>query len=152
LFDNFFAAKISFPALRTARAELAAVSAADLRGNAQCVAIADLAVERRVRGNEDAFDKGMVREAPKKFLGGVAGTLLANQFQRLQRVMAPQFFPQRLGQIRHRLPTRHAMNVKPFQNLRDAVSRFAPRFKLRFQFFFGLRFDIEGHGDKVALF
>src|ERR1019366_7419015 len=56
LAHDFFDLKVPFPAFEPAGAEFAAVGAADLGGNAQRVAVARLAVERRVCRDEDALD------------------------------------------------------------------------------------------------
>ena len=51
LLDDFMDAEITLPTFESTRAEAAAVSATDLGGNAERVAIAGFAVKRRVRGD-----------------------------------------------------------------------------------------------------
>ena len=80
LFDDFVRRQVAFPAVESARAEFAAVGAADLRGDAERVAVARLAVERGIGGNQNAFDERMVVQPPEKFLRGVVRALLADEF------------------------------------------------------------------------
>ena len=75
-------AEIAFPAVEAAGAEFAAVGAADLRGDAERVPVAVVAVKRGVGGNQNAFDERMVGEPPEKFLRGVLRALFADEFQR----------------------------------------------------------------------
>ena len=74
--------RLRFQPVEPAGAEFAAVGAADLRGDAERVAVARLAVERRVRRDQHAFDERMVAQPPEEFLRGVARALFANQFER----------------------------------------------------------------------
>ena len=87
----------------------------------------------------------MVAQPPKKFLRRISRALLANQFERLKCVLIFQPLPQCFRQIRHRLPTRHAMHIQPLQQLRNAISRLAPRLKLRRYLICRLRFDVIEH-------
>ena len=80
-------AEIAFPAVEAAGAKFAAVGAADLRGNAERVAVAGLAVKRGIGGNQNTFDERAVGQLPEKFLRGVARALLADKFERLQRII-----------------------------------------------------------------
>ena len=102
-----------------------------MRGNAERVAVARLAVEGRVRGYEDAFDQSMVAQAPKEFPGGVAGALQCDQLERVHRVALRQALAQFLGEIGHGIPTTHTIRIKPVQQLAQAVVRLAPLFQAR---------------------
>jgi len=134
LFHDFIRREVAFPAVEAAGAKLAAVGAADLGGDAERVAVAGIAVKCGIGGDQDAFNEHMVVEPPEKFLGGVTRTLLADQFQVQEQEVLGEFFAQRLGQVRHRLPGRDAVDIQPFKQLRDAINRLAPRFELDFQF------------------
>lgn len=72
LLDDFMDAQIAFPTFEAAGAKTAAISAPNLGGDAEGVAITGLAVEGGIGRNKDAFNEGAVGEAPKEFLGGVA--------------------------------------------------------------------------------
>ena len=54
---DFVRMQVSLPAVESAGAEPASVRAADLRGDAERVAVAAVAVEGWIGGNEDAFDQ-----------------------------------------------------------------------------------------------
>ena len=94
LVDDFLHAQIAFPAVEAARAEFAAVGAADLRGDAERMAVAGVAVERRVGRDEHAFDERVVAQPPEEFLRGVARALFADQFEGGQGVMRAQLLAQ----------------------------------------------------------
>ena len=146
LLDDFIRREVAFPAVKPAGAEFAAVGAADLGGNAERVAVAGLAVKRGIGGNQHAFDERMVVQPPEKFLRGVARALLCGRVPAYAvKSASAQFFPQRFRQICHRLPVRRAAGVKPFEQLRDAVSRLVPLLELRLQFFAGHGFDVSPH-------
>ena len=81
LFNNFIRREVAFPAVQSAGAEFAAVGAADLRGDAERVAVAGLAIKRGICGNQNAFDERMIVQSPEKFLRGVVRTLLADEFE-----------------------------------------------------------------------
>ena len=128
LLDDFLDAQVAFPAFEAAGAEFAAVGAADLGGDAKRVAVARLAVERRVGRDEHAFDQRMVAQPPEKLLRRVARRLVAGPIPaRAASSVLQSCSRKRLGQVRHRVPTGHAMDVKPFQQLRNTVGRLAPR-------------------------
>ena len=145
LFDDFIGRQVAFPAVEAARAKFAAISAADLGGNAERVTVAGVAVKRGVGGDQNAFDERMVVKPPEEFLRGVMCALLADEFQGVEQKILAEFFAQGLGQVGHRIPGCDAMDVKPFEQLRDAINRLFPRFKPGFQFIAGQGFDISQH-------
>ena len=59
--------------------------------------------------------------------------------------MMLHFFPQRLGQIGHGVPVHNAADVKPVEQLRDAIRGLVPRGELCFEFFARQRFDVRQH-------
>ena len=65
---------------QSAGAKFTAVCANDLGGNAERVTITRLALKRGIRWDENAFDQCLIRQAPEKFLRGVARTLCADKF------------------------------------------------------------------------
>src|SRR5439155_17938928 len=89
LVNNFFGCQVAFEAGQTTGAEFAAIGAADLRRDTKCVPIARFAVESRAGGNENALDQRMVGQSPKELLRRVARALFPNQFEGMQRIMAP---------------------------------------------------------------
>src|ERR1035437_4578922 len=84
LFDDFARFEIALPAVEAARAEFTTISTADLRGDAERVPVAGLAVKRRTGRNQDAFDELAVGEFPEKFLRCVVRTLFADEFKRVE--------------------------------------------------------------------
>ena len=106
------------------------------------MAVAGLAVEGGVGGDEDAFDEGAVREFPEEFLGGVMGALLAGEFQGLEGLFGAQFLPEGCGEVGHGDPGGDAAEVKPVEQLGGAVHGFVPGFELGFEGFAGQGFDI----------
>ena len=142
LFHDLVDVEVAFPAIEAAGAEFAAVGAADLGGNAQGMAVAGLAVEGGVGGDENAFDEGAVREFPEKFLGGVMRALFAGELQGLERIFGAQLLPQTFGEIGHGVPGGDAAEVEPVEQLGGAVDGFVPSFELGFEGFAGQGFDI----------
>ena len=108
------------------------------------MAVARLAVEARIGGNEDAFDERAVTQFPEKFLRAVARALGADQFERLERVMFLELLAQRFGQVAHRVPRGRARYVEPMQQLIHPIGGLAPGGELLGQLFTGERFDV-GH-------
>ena len=92
----------------------------------------------------------MISELPEKFLCGVAGAVLAEELQRAERVIVPEFFAQQLGQIRHRLPIGHALDVEPVHELLHTIDGLLPRSELGFEFFAGQGFDVGRHGKECS--
>src|SRR5262245_50477637 len=104
LLDDFMRLQVAFPALQPARAEFATVSAPDLSGDTQRMAIAWLTVQGRVCRDEHTLDQGMIRQTPEELLSRVASPLFSNQFESLERKCLLQPGAQRLGKIRHGAP------------------------------------------------
>src|SRR5439155_703942 len=150
LIDNLLDRQVALPAFQAARAKPAAVGAAHLRRNTEGVAIAGVAVKRRIGGNEHAFNQRAVLQPPKKLLGGVPRTLLADQGKGMQRIMLTEFIPQALRQAGHRLPTRGVMPIYPFQQLVRAIGRLAPLPQPGDQFLARQRFDVANHATSVS--
>jgi len=134
--------EVALPAIEAAGAESAAVGTTDLSGNAKRVAVAGIAVEGGIGRDEDALDVRVIGQPPKKFLGGVNRALFANQRKGLKRKVLGELFAEHLGKVCHRLPAGGAMNVKPFEQLPDAVGGLIPRLELRGQFVAGQGFDV----------
>jgi hypothetical protein len=82
-------------------------------------------------------------------LRDVARTLLADEFERLEGIIFRQLRAQCFRQIRHRAPARGPPDVKPFEQLRDAINGLLPGFELGFEFFTGQGFDIGRHAKKL---
>src|SRR4051812_43204333 len=101
LFDNFVHAQVAFPAFQPAGAKPATISASDLGGNTEGVAIAPLAVEGRIGGDQDAFDHRLIVKTPKKLLGRVVGALFSNEIDRLQRIGLAQLVAKGGREITH---------------------------------------------------
>ena len=133
LLHDFLRPEVALPSVEAARAELAAVGTAHLRGDAQRVAVAGLAVERGVGGDEHALDERAIGQPPEELLRGVGRALLADEFEDVEREGLGQLRAKRLGQIRHRVPARDAALVEPVQHLPGAVSRRAPLLQAGFQ-------------------
>src|SRR5208337_1475362 len=68
LLDDLIGRQVALPAVEAAGAEFAAVGAADLRGNAEGVAVARVAVQRRIGGNQNTLDERVVVKPPQEFL------------------------------------------------------------------------------------
>ena len=146
LLHNFVRRQVAFPAVEAAGAEFAAVGAADLGGNAERVAVARVAVKRRIGGNQNAFDERMVVQPPEEFLRGHRARPACGRVPSVWSEKSfVELFAQRLGQIRHRLPGRDAADVKPFEQLRDAINRLIPGCELGFQFLARQGFDVGQH-------
>ena len=150
LLDNLMDFEVAFPAIQPARAELAAVSAAHLRADTERVPVTRLAIQRGIGRNQHAFDQSMVTQPPKEFAGAIGRALLAHELQGFQAIAGLQLLPKRLGKIGHRVPTRHAVHIQPFQELSDTIARVVPFSETGPQLFVGLRFDIRRHKPRVA--
>src|SRR2546427_11289659 len=79
LIDDFLDSEVSLPAFQSAGAKFAPVGATHLGRNAERVAIAGVAVKRRIGGDKDAFNQRTVLQPPKKYLRCVPRTLLTDQ-------------------------------------------------------------------------
>ena len=145
MFDDFVRREVAFPAVKAARTKFAAIGAADLRGDAERVAVARLAVKRGIGGNQNAFDERAVGQFPEKFLRDVARALFADEFKCLQGIIFRQLRAQFFRQVRHRVPARDALDVKPFEQLGDTINRLLPKFELGFEFLAGQGFDVSRH-------
>jgi hypothetical protein len=102
------------------------------------MAVAGFAIKRGAGRNENAFNEGMIGEAPKEFLSGVPRALLPQQFEGVQSIVFSELVPQSFWKIGHGVPVDGAMKVKPLEKLADTVHRLAPGLKLDLQFFQGL--------------
>src|SRR5437868_5409729 len=115
------------------------------------MAVARLAVESGIGGNEHALDQRMIFETPKKFLGGIGRALFANQFETLQRKVLAELFAQGFGDIGHLAPIQSAADVEPVQELIEAIGWLAPSLEKGLEVVKGLRFDVRHEEERVTL-
>ena len=92
----------------------------------------------------------MVFEAPQELLRGIARALLAQEFERAQRIMRPQLAAQGFGQIGHGVPACRAMGIEPFQELREPIGRMLPKLELGLQLLRSLRLDVGQHETRLT--
>lgn len=97
LFDNLLGPQVAFPAMETAGAELAAIGASHLGRDAQGMAIALIAVEGRIGGQQHALDQVPVRQPPEELLRAAKFALQGRQSRNPQGIVGGQGFPQRFG-------------------------------------------------------
>ena len=149
LLDDFFGTQVALEAVETAGAEFAAVSATNLGRNAERVSVAGFAIQGRVGRDQYAFDERMIGKTPKEFFGRIARALGADEFDGGESVMLLKLITERFGKVRHRRPVGDAMDVKPFKQLCDAISRLTPGLELRLKLVEGLGFDVNRLGFGV---
>ncbi|SRR6266446_5400404 len=64
--------------------------------------------------------------------------------------MRSQLIAQGLGQVGHGIPICYPMDVKPFEQLRDAIGRLAPSLELLAEFLSRLRFVVGRHETRLT--
>jgi hypothetical protein len=126
LADHFSRLEVTFPAQKTTCAELAAIGAADLGRDAESVAVGGLSVQGGIGGDQDAFDEGMIVEAPEEFDGGVGRALLADELERMKGVVTLELFAEGSREVRHGVPRDDVTEVDPFEDLGGAIGGLAP--------------------------
>jgi hypothetical protein len=119
--DDFSGGEISFPTFQTARAKLAAVSAADLGGKAEGESIGAFAEKIQRRGDEDAFDVVAGAEFPKELSRGVVGALELDELERGEVVRGVELLPKGQGQVGHFGDAVGALLIEPLGDLLAAI-------------------------------
>ena len=125
LIDNFVRAQISRKSVQAARAEFAAVSAANLRRDTNGPSIGARAVERGRSGNEDRFNQAFIRQTEQKFLGGIVRAQFSDDVDPVEGKVLRESRPQALREVRHFIEGGRALLVKPISDLRSAIGRLA---------------------------
>ena len=132
MLDDLARPQVARPAVEAARAEFAAVSAADLRGNAERAAVAGLAVERGRGGDEHGLDELAVAEPKEEFLGRIVRAEPPHRSSmELQAEPFAERRAQRGGQVGHRLESLRPLAVNPIEQLAGAEAGLAERHQPR---------------------
>jgi len=119
--DDFAGGEVALEALESAGAELAAVGAADLGGDAEGEAVGALAEHVERGGDEDAFDVVAGAQVPEEFARGVVRALEAREGEGGEVVLRFQVRAERGGQVGHLREGGGALGVEPFGELLAAV-------------------------------
>src|SRR2546421_3514147 len=116
-------ARIQVPrkSFEPARAELAAIGAANLGRDANRPAVGAFAVERRRGRDEDRLDQASIAEAEEELSGRVLRSQHANGFEIVERKFDGERIAQSLGEIGHLFERADSLFVEPIDDLLRAV-------------------------------
>ncbi len=121
LVDDFGRVEVAGEAVEAARAEFAAVSAADLGGDAGGAAVGGFAVKRGRRGDEDGLDQVAVGEAEEELASGVLRAEDADDFRPDEGEILRQRGAGGGGEVGHGVEAGDALLVEPVGDLFRAV-------------------------------